>query len=275
MAMIDSRPNIVVDENFIMLEKRLRRRYAERAAAYSNAEAIEQERSGARAFAIAPEAYGDSKFIGGISSFKHGTEGGIKYMTTEDYVAYFSRCHDTFGAMSLEKMAPETKRVVEAPKVVVNQKKIEQIHKIKAKEAAKARRQSARASVKPAPTANTATRTASAQRPAVNGARPTAQRPATTASTTQRAAKPASENIRIESSKLDAFFTKLSAVKGRALASVAAFAICCTFAIGGIVALNSGDEATTPAPAMERMSATDVVESVDGNAHANLLSTLE
>ena len=72
MNIQENRPNIVVDENFIMLEKRLRRRYAERAAAYSNAEAIEQERSGARAFAIAPEAYGDSKFIGGISSFKNG-----------------------------------------------------------------------------------------------------------------------------------------------------------------------------------------------------------
>ena len=265
MAMQENRPNIVVDENFMMFEK--------------SAETIEQERNEARAFAIAPEAYGDSKFIGGISLFKNGTEGGIKYMTTEDYVAYFSRCHDTFGAMSLEKMAPETKRVVVAPKVVVNQKKIDQIHKIKAKEAAKAKRQSARGYAKSAPVANNTQRTAPAQRPAVSGARPMAQRPVAqrpaTVSTTQRATKPASENIRIESSKLDAFFTKLSAVKGRALASVAAFAICCTFAIGGIVALNSGDEANELAPAMERMHATDVVENIDGNAHANLLSTLE
>ena len=274
MTMQENRPNIVVDENFMMFEKRIRRKYAERTSAYSSAEAIEQERNGARAFAIAPEAYGDSKFIGGISSFKNGTEGGIKYMTTEDYVAYFSRCHDTFGAMSLENLTPETKRVDETSKVVVNQKKIEQIKKIKAKEAAKARKQSARTGVRTATTTQTAARTNPAQRPAVNGTRP-GVRPATTASTTQRATKPASENIKIESSKLDAFFTKLSAVKGRALASVAAFAICCTFAIGGIVALNSGDERAELAPAMERMQASEVIENVDDNAHANLLSTLE
>ena len=266
MAMQENRPNIVVDENFMMLEKRLRRRYAERASAYSNAEAIEQERNGARAFAIAPEAYGDSKFIGGISSFKNGTEGGTKYMTTDDYVAYFGRCHDTFGAMNFETVAPAQKKTEEAPRVLVNVKKVEQIRKINAREAAKARRRGA----KPANARPAGARPAAAQ--------PTAQRVARPASSaqisqTQRATKPANENIRIESSKLDAFFTKLSTVKGRALASVAAFAICCTFAIGGIVALNNGDEAGT-AP-MERMNAAEAVDQVDDEAHANLLSTLE
>lgn len=262
MAMQENRPNIVVDENFMMLEKRLRRRYAERATAYSNAEAIEQERNGARAFAIAPEAYGDSKFIGGISSFKNGTEGGVKYMTTDDYVAYFGRCHDTFGAMNFETVAPAQKKTEDAPKVLVNVKKVEQIRKLNAKEAARAKRRGAR----PTAARPASARPETAQRPV---------RPVSSAQTsqTQRATKPASENIKIESSKLDAFFTKLSTVKGRALASVAAFAICCTFAIGGIVALNSNDESAV-AP-MERMSASDAVEQADDEAHANLLSTLE
>lgn len=271
MAIYESKPNIVVDENFIMFEKRLRRRYAERTTAYSSAEAIEQEKSGSRAFAIAPGAYGDSKFIGGISSFKSGAAGGVKYMTTDDYVAYFTRCHDAFGAMSLENLAPAAKKADETPRVVVNQKKVEQIKKIKAKEAAKARKQSAKGRARSAAAAQPSSRTNPAQRTAVN-ARP-AQRPITT-STSQRATRPASENIKIESSKLDAFFTKLSAAKGRALASVAAFAICCTFAIGGIVALNDGGSAEA-APAMERMHASDVVENTGDEAHANLLSTLE
>ena len=194
-----------------------------------------------------------------------------KYMTTDDYVAYFTRCHDAFGAMSLENLAPAAKKAVETPKVVVNQKKVEQIKKIKAKEAAKARKQSAKGRARSAAAAQPSSRTNPAQRTAVN-ARP-AQRPITT-STSQRATRPASENIKIESSKLDAFFTKLSAVKGRALASVAAFAICCTFAIGGIVALNDGGSAEA-SPAMERMHASDVVENTGDEAHANLLSTLE
>lgn len=258
MAMQENRPNIVVDENFMMLEKRLRRRYAERASAYSNADAIEQERNGARAFAIAPEAYGDSKFIGGISSFKNGTEGGTKYMTTEDYVAYFGRCHDTFGAMNFETVTPAQKKTDDTPQVIVNRKKVEQIRKLNEKEAAKARRRNAKVA--------TTQRTA---RPA------SAQRPMNSTVTTQRATKPASENIKIESSKLDAFFTKLSTVKGRALASVAAFAICCTVAVGGIVALNSGDETAGAAPAMERMNVSDVVDNSGDEVHTNLLSTLE
>lgn len=253
MAMYENRPNIVVDENFIMLEKRLRRRYAERASAYSNAEAIEQERSGARAFAIAPEAYGDSKFIGGISSFKNGTEGGAKYMTTDDYVAYFGRCRDTFGAMNFETVSPAKKKTADEPRVVVNQKKIEQIRKINAREAAKMKRRGARPTV---------------------SAQQQKQRTAPQTSTPQRATKPASENIRIESSKLDAFFTKLSQVKGRALASVAAFAICCTFAIGGIVALGNGEENANVSN-MDLMRTSEVSECSEDDVHTNLLSTLE
>ena len=264
MAMQENRPNIVVDENFIMLEKRLRRRYAQRASAYSNADAIEQERNGARAFAIAPEAYGDSKFIGGISMYQSGRSGGTKYMTTDDFVALFNRCHDTFGAMNFETVAPAQKKVEDTPVVIVNRKKVEQIKKIQAKEAAKARKKNARAA--------TAAKRPVQQPVQRTAARPTTARPATTA-TTQRATRPASENIRIESSMLDAFFTKLSAVKGRALASVAAFAICCTFAIGGIVALNSG--ANEKAAPMERVRASEAIEQVEDEVRTNLLSTLE
>ena len=260
MAMQENRPNIVVDENFIMLEKRLKRRYAERAYAYSDAEVIEQERNEARSFAIAPEAYGDSKFIGGISMYQNGRDGGNKYMTTDDFVALFNRCHDTFGAMNFETVAPAQKKVADTPVVIINHKKIEQIKKIKAKEAAKARKKNAKAAAM------------SARKAGQQPAQRTAARPAATA-TSQRATKPASENIRIESSMLDAFFTKLSAVKGRALASVAAFAICCTFAIGGIVALNSGaDEKAAP---MERVRASEAIEQVEDEVHTNLLSTLE
>ena len=251
MNIQENRPNIVVDENFIMLEKRLRRRYAERAAAYSNAEAIEQERSGARAFAIAPEAYGDSKFIGGISSFKNGTDGGAKYMTTDDYVAYFAKCHDTFGAMNFENLSPAKKKSEDEPRVLVNQKKVEQIRKINARNAAKAKRRGVKST---APQAALVRQT----------------------SVTQRATKPASENIKIESGKLDAFFTKLSAVKGRALASVAAFAICCTFAIGGIVALGSSEEGVPVASSASEIAlASEISAQADDDAHANLLSTLE
>ena len=134
------------------------------------------------------------------------------------------------------------------------------IKKIKAKEAAKARKKNAKAAAM------------SARKAGQQPAQRTAARPAATA-TSQRTTKPASENIRIESSMLDAFFTKLSAVKGRALASVAAFAICCTFAIGGIVALNSGAE-NDSAP-MERVRASEVVDQVEDDVRTNLLSTFE
>ena len=257
---LENRPNIVVDENFLMLEKRLRRRYAEKAEIYSSADAIEQERNEARSFAIAPEAYGDSKFIGGISMYQSGREGGNKYMTTDDFVALFNRCHDTFGAMNFATVAPAKKKAADEPVVIINHKKVEQIKKIKAKEAAKARKKNAKAAAM------------SARKAGQQPAQRTAARPAATA-TSQRATKPASENIRIESSMLDAFFTKLSAVKGRALASVAAFAICCTFAIGGIVALNSGAE-NDSAP-MERVRASEVVDQVEDDVRTNLLSTLE
>lgn len=235
MTMQENRPNIVVDENFLMLEKKLRRRYAERASVYSNAEAIEQERNGARAYAVAPGAYSDSKTFGGISMYKSGKSGGTSYMTPDDFVAYFDRCRDTFGAMSVETVTPAVKKSEDAPRVCVNRKKVEQIAKLNAKANAKKKR---------------ATPVASAS-----------ERP--------------NQNVKIESNKLEAFFEKLSAVKGRALASVAAVALCCSVAVGGVMAFTPEGTADNGA-AMSNMRASEpIIEQVDGEAHADLLSTLE
>jgi hypothetical protein len=239
MAMYENKPNIVVDENFIMLEKRLRRRQMERAAVYSNADAMEQERSGARAYAIAPEAYGDSKFIGGISSYQNGADGKVKYMTTEDYVAYFERCHDTFGAMNLDTLAPAVEKTEDSPKVLINRKQVEEIRRATAKKSASSKR--------------------------------------TTKKTASNAADPAARKTKIESGKLDAFFSKLASVKGQAIASVAAFAICCTVAIGGIVAHDPG---ATKDGALDRVrmvepASVEPMDNSEEEAHGNLLSTLE
>ena len=240
MAMQQNTPNIVVDENFLMLEKRLRRRHAERANVYSNADAIEQERNGARAFAIAPEAYGDSKFIGGISSFQSGDNGGVKYMTTDDYVAYFGVCHDTFGAMNVDTVTPAERISEDSPKIVVNVKQVDKIKKSKSDAVTNGK------TIK-------------------NGK-----------SGVKETGKPAGQQTKIESGKLDAFFKKLSSIKGRAIASVAAFAICCTVAIGGIVA-NSPDK--TNNGSLERTRSVEPIsESVinaDEDANGSLLSTLE
>lgn len=234
MTMQDNRPNIVVDENFLMLEKRLKRRYAERASAYSNAEAIEQERNGARAYAVAPEAYGDSKTLGGISMYKSGKSGGTSYMTTDDFIAYFDRCRDTFGAMNAETVVPAAKKSEDAPRVCVNRKKVEQIAKLNAKANAKKKR--------------------------VTPVIKTSEKPA--------------ENVKIEANKLEAFFEKLSAVKGRAVASVAAFALCCSVAVGGVMAFAPDDTADSGV-AMANMRSSQPIEQVDEEAHADLLSTLE
>ena len=259
MAMQENRPNIVVDENFLMLEKKLRRRYAERASVYSNADAIEQERNGARAYAIAPEAYGDSKAIGGMSMYKSGNAGGVKYMTTEDYVAYFSQCRDTFGAMNVSNVAPAEKKTADTPRVCVNVKKVEQINKLKAKEAAKKKRVAPVASTKSASV--TSTKTAPATK---------ISSPATPNLPKQKA------SVKIESGKLDAFFEMLATARGRAVAGVAAIALCCTAALGGVMAFATDDNSSAGGVGpMENMRVVESVEQADEEAHANLLSTLE
>ena len=240
MAVEKSTPNIVVDENFLMLEKRLRRRYSEKATIYSNADAMEQERSGARAYAIAPEAYGDSKFIGGISFYQNGADGNNKYMTTEDYVAYFERCHDTFGAMNFDTVAPAEAKEEDEPRVLVNRKNVELIHREMVRACAAENRRAK-------------------------------------SSSSKRSSKSAVKETKIEGGKLDAFFQKLSSVKGRAFASVAALAVCCTVAVGGVMAGNSAEPINEGSLDRVRM-VEPVQESVieaDDEAHGSLLSTLE
>lgn len=124
-------PNIVVDDNYRMLVNRLTRRYAERGASvYTDAEAIEQERSDARARAIAPDAYRISRTLGdNAEMYKSDNGQGARYMTTDDYLVYFSKCHDAFDAVNyynLHSEAPVENAADEAkPRVLVNRKRLE------------------------------------------------------------------------------------------------------------------------------------------------------
>ena len=99
---VKNTPNIVVDDNYRMLVNRLTRRYAERGASvYMDAEALEQERSDARARAIAPDAYRISRTLGdNAEMYKSENAQGVRYMTTDDYLVYFSKCHDAFDAVN-------------------------------------------------------------------------------------------------------------------------------------------------------------------------------
>ena len=234
-------PNIVVDENFLMLEKKLKRRYAERAAIYSDADTMEQERRSARAYSIAPSVFGETRVMGGVSNYQSGESGGRKYMTVDDYVSYFEMCHDTFGAMSLENVKAPSKAVVDEPRTYVNTKKIEQIKRINAKAAAKAGKK--RVVTKPA-VEKTDVKTE------VN--RPMA----------------------IEENRLNAFFAKLASVRGRAIAGVAGVAVCFSLIIGSVFAFAEAPDDGV-APAMERMSGAEAVVEAENDTNLKLLSTLE
>lgn len=122
-------PNIVVDDNYKMLVKRLTRRYAERGASvYTDADAIEQERSDARARAIAPDAYRISRALGdNAEMYKSGSPEGARYMTTDDYLVYFSKCHDTFDAVNYYNLHSEAAEDADEakPRVLVNRKRLE------------------------------------------------------------------------------------------------------------------------------------------------------
>lgn len=128
---VKNMPNIVVDDNYRMLVNRLTRRYAERGASvYTDAEAIEQERSDARARAIAPDAYRISRTLGdNAEMYKSENAQGVRYMTTDDYLVYFSKCHDTFDAVNyynLHREAPEAVAEEESkPRVLVNRRRLE------------------------------------------------------------------------------------------------------------------------------------------------------
>ena len=122
-------PNIVMDDNYKMLVKRLTRRYAERGASvYTDADAIEQERSDARARAIAPDAYRISRALGdNAEMYKSGSPEGARYMTTDDYLVYFSKCHDTFDAVNYYNLHSEAAEDADEakPRVLVNRKRLE------------------------------------------------------------------------------------------------------------------------------------------------------
>ncbi|MBO5305511.1 MAG: hypothetical protein J6B12_01990 [Clostridia bacterium] len=115
----ENRPNIVVDDNYRMFVKEMQRRYAERGAfVYTDDEAIEQERKDAHARAMAPDAY---RMFSSMGKPAKAYTSGEQYMTTEDYLQYFEKCHDTFDAVNyytLHKEQPE--KDAEETKVLVN-----------------------------------------------------------------------------------------------------------------------------------------------------------
>ena len=135
MAMEVNTPNVVMDDNYKMFVKALARRYAERGASvYTNAEAIEQDRKSVRTRAMAPDAYRLSKEGQATADlYKNGVDGDNKYMTTEDYLRYFGKCHDTFEAVTYYNRHVETEEVQSEAKVIVNQKRIEEIRRMQDK----------------------------------------------------------------------------------------------------------------------------------------------
>lgn len=143
---LKSMPNIVVDDNYRMLVNRLTRRYAERGTSvYTDATAIEQERSDARARAIAPDAYRISRALGDNAEMYKSEQGqGARYMTTDDYLVYFSKCHDTFEAVNYYNLHSEATAEAETeikPRVLVSRKRLEAIKKTAEATPAKPRRQ--------------------------------------------------------------------------------------------------------------------------------------
>lgn len=135
MAMEVNTPNVVMDDNYKMFVKALARRYAERGASvYMSAEAIEQERKSVRTRAMAPDAYRLSKEGQATADlYKNGIDGDDKYMTTEDYLRYFDKCHDTFEAVTYYNRHVETEEVQSEAKVIVNKKRIEEIRRMQDK----------------------------------------------------------------------------------------------------------------------------------------------
>ncbi len=146
-------PNIVVDDNYLMLVNRLTRRYAERGVSvYTDAEVIAQERSDARARAIAPDAYRISKTLGdNPEMYKSSDAVGNRYMTTDDYLVYFSKCHDTFDAVNYYNLhqGAEDKPEDSKPRVLVNRRRIEAARRSTAEEAESAARTSTRREERP------------------------------------------------------------------------------------------------------------------------------
>lgn len=126
--LLESRPNIVVDDNYKMFVKEMKRRYAERGASvYINNEAIEQERRDAHARNMAPEAYRFSAATGdAVGNYRREAT----YMTTEDYLRYFGKCHDAFEAVNYYNLHKEKENVGTAePKILVNRRMVARIRR--------------------------------------------------------------------------------------------------------------------------------------------------
>ncbi len=122
----ENRPNIVVDDNYRMFVKEMQRRYEERGAfVYTDNEAIEQERKAARARAMAPDAYRISSVAGdAVKEYRSGE----KYMTTDDYLQYFGKCHDTFDAVNYYTLHKKQEEgASEEAKILVNRRMVERI----------------------------------------------------------------------------------------------------------------------------------------------------
>ena len=121
----ENRPNIVVDDNYRMFVKEMQRRYAERGAfVYTDNEAIEQERKDARARAMAPDAYRISSVAGDtMKEYRSGE----KFMTTDDYLQYFRKCHDTFDAVNYYALHKNPTEEHEDVKILVNRRMVAKI----------------------------------------------------------------------------------------------------------------------------------------------------
>ena len=121
----ENRPNIVVDDNYRMFVKEMQRRYAERGAfVYTDNEAIEQERKDAHARAMAPDAYRISSVAGdAVKEYRSGAQ----YMTTDDYLQYFSKCHDTFDAVNYYTLHKNHTEESEDAKILVNRRMVAKI----------------------------------------------------------------------------------------------------------------------------------------------------
>ncbi len=119
--LLENRPNIVVDDNYRMFVREMQRRYAERGAVvYTDKDAIEQERRDAHARNMAPDAYRMS------ASSAAGKSGADNFMTTEEYLKYFSKCHDTFDAVNYYTLHKEPENTTE-DKVLVNRRMVQRI----------------------------------------------------------------------------------------------------------------------------------------------------
>lgn len=139
--LLENRPNIVVDDNYRMFVKEMQRRYAERGAfVYTDNEAIEQERKDAHARAMAPDAY---RMFTQAGDPAREYRSGEQFMTTEDYLQYFAKCHDTFDAVNYYTLHKEQPAAdAEETRVLVNRKTLERVraHSQAAKPTARAER---------------------------------------------------------------------------------------------------------------------------------------